>query len=127
VAGYAGRALRHLPGLRQEEGAGRALWHLPARTGGRGGVTAGEETADTAEAPVMVDMLNRPELLFNSFIEFGIALLEGENMDMQRSLFAKFCSGDTSQASFKVFQDMIEAPSKSPAVFLHDRGRIKKV
>jgi inositol 1,4,5-triphosphate receptor type 1 len=47
--------------------------------------------------------------IFKKVVEFGIALLEGGNMDIQRSLFAKLCSGDTSQAFFKVFQDMIEA------------------
>eukprot|EP00092_Neocalanus_flemingeri_P012650 GFUD01013633.1.p1 GENE.GFUD01013633.1~~GFUD01013633.1.p1 ORF type:complete len:2696 (-),score=487.89 GFUD01013633.1:214-8301(-) len=48
--------------------------------------------------------------IFTEVVEFGIALLEGGNQDIQKSLFTKLCSGDTSQAFFKVFYDkMYEA------------------
>ena len=40
--------------------------------------------------------------IFTEVVEFGIALLEGGNQDIQKSLFTKLCSGDTSQAFFKV-------------------------
>ena len=48
--------------------------------------------------------------IFSEVVEFGIALLEGGNQDIQRTLFNKLCSGDTSQAFFKVFYEkMYEA------------------
>ena len=48
--------------------------------------------------------------IFTEVVEFGIALLEGGNQDIQKSLFTKLCSGDTSPAFFKVFYDtMYEA------------------
>ena len=48
--------------------------------------------------------------IFSEVVEFGIALLEGGNQDIQKTLFNKLCSGDTSQAFFKVFYDkMYEA------------------
>ena len=45
--------------------------------------------------------------IFSEVVEFGIALLEGGNQDIQKSLYNKLCSGDTSQAFFKVFYDKI--------------------
>ncbi|XP_023342605.1 inositol 1,4,5-trisphosphate receptor, partial [Eurytemora carolleeae] len=46
--------------------------------------------------------------IFTEVVEFGIALLEGGNMDIQKSLYTKLRSGDTSQAFFKVFFDKIK-------------------
>ena len=48
--------------------------------------------------------------IFSEVVEFGIALLEGGNQDIQKTLFNKLCSGDTSQSFFKVFYEkMYEA------------------
>ena len=45
--------------------------------------------------------------IFNEVVELGIGLLEGGNQEIQKSLFSKLCSGDTSQSFFKVFYDKI--------------------
>ena len=50
--------------------------------------------------------------IFTEVVEFGIALLEGGNQDIQKSLFSKLCSGDTSQAFFKVFYDKMQEAQK---------------
>lgn len=46
--------------------------------------------------------------IFTEVVEFGIALLEGGNQDIQNSLFEQLGSGDTSQAFFKVFFDKMQ-------------------
>lgn len=48
--------------------------------------------------------------IFTEVIEFGIALLEGGNQDIQKTFFGKLHSGDTSTSFFKVFHEkMTEA------------------
>ncbi len=36
-------------------------------------------------------------LLFVEVVEFGIALLEGGNQDIQKTLYTQLCTGETSQ------------------------------
>merc|ERR1719510_614670 len=43
--------------------------------------------------------------IFAEVVELGIALLEGGNQDIQKTLFGQLHFGDTSQSFFKVFYD----------------------
>lgn len=43
--------------------------------------------------------------IFAEVVELGIAILEGGNQDIQKSLFGQLHSGDTSQSFFKVFHE----------------------
>ena len=57
---------------------------------------------------LIVDLViksNHNTKIFAEVIELGIALLEGGNQDIQKTLFTALHSGDTSQNFFKVFHE----------------------
>ena len=45
--------------------------------------------------------------IFAEVVELGIALLEGGNQDIQKTVFSQLHSGETGQSFFKVFHDKI--------------------
>ena len=47
--------------------------------------------------------------VFEQVVNLGIALLEGGNMEIQKSLYIQLQSGDVSQNFFRVFHDAMDA------------------
>lgn len=62
------------------------------------------EGASDLVVELVIKSLHSPSI-FGEVVELGIALLEGGNPVIQKSMFSKLLGGDLSQAFFKVFYD----------------------
>lgn len=62
------------------------------------------EGASDLVVELVIKSLHSPSI-FGEVVELGIALLEGGNPIIQKSMFTKLLGGDLSQAFFKVFYD----------------------
>ncbi|CAG9759584.1 unnamed protein product [Ceutorhynchus assimilis] len=63
-----------------------------------------KEGASDLVVELVIKSVNSPSI-FGEAVELGIALLEGGNSTIQKSMFNKLLGGDLSQAFFKVFHD----------------------
>lgn len=81
---------------------------IPAKIISRAGQTLHEvqthldkEGASDLVVELVIKSVNSPSI-FGEAVELGIALLEGGNSTIQKSMFNKLLGGDLSQAFFKV-------------------------
>ncbi|XP_030748640.1 inositol 1,4,5-trisphosphate receptor isoform X3 [Sitophilus oryzae] len=63
-----------------------------------------KEGASDLVVELVIKSVNSPSI-FEEAVELGIALLEGGNSTIQKSVFNKLLGGDLSQSFFKVFHD----------------------
>ncbi|XP_065219577.1 inositol 1,4,5-trisphosphate receptor [Planococcus citri] len=88
------------------------IFHGPgARLLNRAGLTLHEvqchldsEGASDLVVELVINSVNSPSI-FTEAVSLGIALLEGGNPVIQKSMYSKLLGGDLSQAFFKVFYD----------------------
>ncbi|KAG5862348.1 hypothetical protein JTB14_024863 [Gonioctena quinquepunctata] len=89
----------HGPGAKILNRAGVTLHEVQTHLDGEG--------ASDLVVELVIRSGNSPSI-FNEAVELGIALLEGGNPIIQKSMFTKLREGDMSQAFFKVFHDKMK-------------------
>ncbi|KAG8253159.1 hypothetical protein J6590_040819 [Homalodisca vitripennis] len=86
----------HGPGAKLLSRAGRSLHEVQSHLD--------REGASDLVVELVIRSVHSPSI-FVEAVELGIALLEGGNPIIQKSMFSKLLGGDLSQAFFKVFYD----------------------
>lgn len=86
----------HGPGAKLLSRAGRSLHEVQSHLD--------REGASDLVVELVIKSVHSPSI-FVEAVELGIALLEGGNPVIQKSMFSKLVGGDLSQAFFKVFYD----------------------
>uniref|UniRef100_A0A1B6EDM6 Inositol 1,4,5-trisphosphate receptor n=1 Tax=Clastoptera arizonana TaxID=38151 RepID=A0A1B6EDM6_9HEMI len=86
----------HGPGAKLLSRAGRSLHEVQSHLD--------KEGASDLVVELVIKSVHSPSI-FVEAVELGIALLEGGNPIIQKSMFSKLLGGDLSQAFFKVFYD----------------------
>lgn len=86
-------SVRHGPGSKVLSRAGRTLHDVQTHLD--------KEGASDLVVELVISSVNSPSI-FGEAVELGIALLEGGNPIIQKSMFNKLMGGDLSQAFFKV-------------------------
>ncbi|XP_019760467.2 inositol 1,4,5-trisphosphate receptor [Dendroctonus ponderosae] len=86
----------HGPGAKIISRAGQTLHEVQAHLD--------KEGASDLVVELVIKSVNSPSI-FGEAVELGIALLEGGNSIIQKSMFNKLLGGDLSQSFFKVFYD----------------------
>ncbi|KAL1493193.1 hypothetical protein ABEB36_011294 [Hypothenemus hampei] len=86
----------HGPGAKIISRAGQTLHEVQ--------VHLDKEGASDLVVELVIKSVNSPSI-FEEAVELGIALLEGGNSIIQKSMFNKLLGGDLSQSFFKVFYD----------------------
>ncbi|KAG8235390.1 hypothetical protein J437_LFUL009249 [Ladona fulva] len=89
----------HGPGAKILSRAGRTLHEVQSHLD--------REGASDLVVELVIKSVNSPSI-FEEAVELGIALLEGGNPIIQKSMYSKLMGGDLSQAFFKVFYDKMK-------------------
>lgn len=92
-------SITHGPGAKYLQRAGRTLHEVQSHLD--------QEGASNLVVELVIKSINSPSI-FVEGVELGIALLEGGNPIIQRSMFNKFQNAELSQAFFKVFYDKMK-------------------
>lgn len=92
-------ALMHGPGGKLLSRAGRTLHEVQCHLD--------REGASDLVVELVIKSVHSPSI-FVEAVELGIALLEGGNPIIQKSMYSKLLGGDLSQAFFKVFYDKMK-------------------
>ncbi|XP_044006892.1 inositol 1,4,5-trisphosphate receptor isoform X3 [Aphidius gifuensis] len=92
-------AVSHGPGAKLLSRAGRTLHEVQSHLD--------REGASDLVVELVIKSVHSPSI-FVEAIELGIALLEGGNPIIQKSVFTKLWGGDLSQSFFKVFNDKMK-------------------
>lgn len=92
-------AITHGPGAKYLQRAGRTLHEVQS--------LLDQEGASNLVVELVIKSVNSSSI-FVEGVELGIALLEGGNPIIQRSMFNKFQNAELSQAFFKVFYDKMK-------------------
>ncbi|KAJ3639793.1 hypothetical protein Zmor_003130 [Zophobas morio] len=93
-------SVMHGPGAKVLSRAGRTLHEVQTHLD--------REGASDLVIELVINSVNSPSI-FGEAVELGIALLEGGNPIIQKSMFNKLVGGDLSQAFFKVFYDKMKS------------------
>ncbi|KAH0948674.1 hypothetical protein HN011_002941 [Eciton burchellii] len=91
--------ITHGPGAKMLSRAGRTLHDVQTHLD--------REGASDLVVELVIKSVHSPSI-FVEVVELGIALLEGGNPIIQRSIFNKLMGGDLSQSFFKVFYDKMK-------------------
>lgn len=94
-----GLSITHGPGAKYLQRAERTLHEVQSHLD--------HEGASNLVVELVIKSVNSPSI-FVEGVELGIALLEGGNPIIQRSMFDKFQNAELSQAFFKVFYDKMK-------------------
>ncbi|XP_067209900.1 inositol 1,4,5-trisphosphate receptor isoform X4 [Linepithema humile] len=94
-----GATITHGPGAKILSRAGRTLHDVQTHLD--------REGASDLVVELVIKSVHSPSI-FVEAVELGIALLEGGNPIIQRSMFNKLMGGDLSQSFFKVFYDKMK-------------------
>lgn len=94
-----GLSITHGPGAKYLQRAERTLHEVQSHLD--------QEGASNLVVELVIKSVNSPSI-FVEGVELGIALLEGGNPIIQRSMFNKFQNAELSQAFFKVFYDKMK-------------------
>ncbi|XP_046406859.1 inositol 1,4,5-trisphosphate receptor isoform X3 [Ischnura elegans] len=89
----------HGPGAKILSRAGRTLHEVQSHLD--------REGASDLVVELVIKSVHSPSI-FEEAVELGIALLEGGNPIIQKSMYSKLMGGDLSQAFFKVFYDKMK-------------------
>lgn len=92
-------SITHGPGAKYLQRAGRTLHEVQSHLD--------QEGASNLVVELVIKSINSPSI-FVEGVELGIALLEGGNPIIQRSMFNKFQGAELSQSFFKVFYDKMK-------------------
>ncbi|XP_024947650.1 inositol 1,4,5-trisphosphate receptor isoform X5 [Cephus cinctus] len=92
-------AVTHGPGAKMLSRAGRTLHEIQSHLD--------REGASDLVVELVIKSVHSPSI-FVEAVELGIALLEGGNPIIQKSVFTKLMGGDLSQSFFKVFYDKMK-------------------
>nr|XP_050855357.1 inositol 1,4,5-trisphosphate receptor isoform X10 [Vespula vulgaris] len=92
-------AVTHGPGAKMLSRAGRTLHEVQSHLD--------KEGASDLVVELVIKSVHSPSI-FVEVVELGIALLEGGNPIIQKSVFNKLMGGDLSQSFFKVFYDKMK-------------------
>lgn len=92
-------SITHGPGAKYLQRAERTLHEVQSHLD--------QEGASNLVVELVIKSVNSPSI-FVEGVELGIALLEGGNPIIQRSMFNKFQNAELSQAFFKVFNDKMK-------------------
>jgi inositol 1,4,5-triphosphate receptor type 1 len=92
-------SVMHGPGAKVLSRAGRTLHEVQTHLD--------REGASDLVVELVINSVNSPSI-FGEVVELGIALLEGGNPIIQKSMFNKLLGGDLSQAFFRVFYDKMK-------------------
>ncbi|KAK9889429.1 hypothetical protein WA026_004699 [Henosepilachna vigintioctopunctata] len=92
-------AAMHGPGAKMLSRAGRTLHEVQTHLD--------REGASDLVVELVINSVSSP-MIFGEVVELGIALLEGGNPIIQRSMFNKLVAGDLSLTFFKVFYDKMK-------------------
>lgn len=92
-------SITHGPGAKYLQRAERTLHEVQSHLD--------QEGASNLVVELVIKSINSPSI-FVEGVELGIALLEGGNPIIQRSMFNKFQNAELSQAFFKVFYDKMK-------------------
>lgn len=94
-----GVSITHGPGAKYLQRAERTLHEVQSHLD--------QEGASNLVVELVIKSINSPSI-FVEGVELGIALLEGGNPIIQRSMFNKFQNAELSQSFFKVFYDKMK-------------------
>ncbi|XP_045481251.1 inositol 1,4,5-trisphosphate receptor isoform X2 [Harmonia axyridis] len=99
LGNYQIAAVMHGPGAKILSRAGRTLHEVQTHLD--------REGASDLVVELVINSISSP-MIFGEAVELGIALLEGGNPIIQRSMFQKLVVGDLSLSFFKVFYDKMK-------------------
>ncbi|CAH0562339.1 unnamed protein product [Brassicogethes aeneus] len=99
LGNYQISSVMHGPGAKILSRAGRTLHEVQTHLD--------KEKASDLVVELVIKSVNS-QSIFNEAVELGIALLEGGNPIIQKSMFNKLLKGDLNQSFFKVFNDKMK-------------------